>query len=86
MFHISLLKPVEGTVYTRAPVFVDGTDVPEYEVDRILAKRNVKNRFEYLVLWKGYAAHEATWEPESNLSNARGKIDEFERTGVRTRK
>ncbi len=38
------------------------------------------------MLWKGYAAHEATWEPESNLVNAQEKIKEFESSGVRTRK
>lgn len=60
--------------------------MPEFEVDRVLAKRAHKNSFEYLVLWKGYAPHEATWEPLENLSNAMDRVREFESTGVRTRK
>ena len=51
-------------------MFIVDEDVAEYEVDRILAKRPHRNTWEYLVLWKGYAAHEATWEPLSNLGNA----------------
>ncbi len=87
VFHISLLKPVEGTVEPRQPVFTaEDDDTAEYEVDRILAKRKHRNSWEYLVLWKGYAAHEATWEPLSGLGNAMQKVEEFERTGIRTRK
>jgi hypothetical protein len=34
---------------------------------------------EYLVQWKGYPEWEATWEPGSNLKNAREAIEEFEK-------
>ena len=67
-------------------MIVADSEVPEYEVDRVIAKRAHGNRFEFLVLWKGFAPHEATWEPAENLSNAKAKIDEFESTGVRTRR
>ncbi len=86
VFHISMLKPVEGVVEPREPVFVADSAVPEYEVEKVLAKRVYKNSYEYLILWKGFAAHEATWEPLSNLSNAMEKVKEFESTGVKTRK
>ena len=32
-----------------------------------------------LDLWKGYPAHEATWEPEENVANASEKIAEYYR-------
>ena len=41
----------------------------EYEVEQILRHRGTERRREYLVLWKGYPLHEATWEPEANLTN-----------------
>ncbi len=86
VFHISLLKPVHGEVEPRAPVFRVDTDVTEYEVDRVIAKRKYRNSYEYLVMWKGYAAHEATWESLANLSNTMEKVKEFESSGIRTRK
>ena len=55
----------------------DGGD--EYEVDRILTHRyNAKDGFSYLVSWKGY--DDATWEPETNLQNARDAIDQYIRS------
>ena len=33
---------------------------------------------QYLIAWKGYPAHERTWEWASELTNAKDKIDEFE--------
>ena len=67
-------------------MFREDTDIPEFEVQKVLAKRVVKNVVEYLVLWKGYPPHEATWEPYSNLSNAQCLVDEFERNSVQTRR
>lgn len=32
-----------------------------YEVDKLLNKRIVNNKAEYLVKWKGYSDEEATW-------------------------
>ena len=32
---------------------------------------------EYLIFWKGYPAHEMTWEPEENVKNAPEKIAEY---------
>ena len=34
--------------------------------------------WQYLVAWKGYAAHERTWEWASELGGAQKAIDEFE--------
>ena len=32
---------------------------------------------EYLILWKGYPAHEMTWEPKDNVADAPKKIAEY---------
>jgi hypothetical protein len=87
--NIEYLKP-----YHASPAHLGQRDAPsdpdpvltadgieEYEVDRVLAHRyNAKNGFSYLVSWKGYALHDATWEPESNLENATATLDEYKRS------
>ena len=45
-------------------------DTLECEVEGILRHQGKGARRHYLVLWKGYPLHEATWEPESHLANA----------------
>lgn len=52
--------------------------VEEYEVDRILAHRaHGRTEWAYLVAWKGYGMHDATWEPEENLRNARDLVNAY---------
>jgi transposase InsO family protein len=85
VFHISRLKRYipnefpERTQPLPAPIFVDDSHEPEYEVEEILDKRFVRGRPQYLVLWKGYARHDATWEPRENLANAVEILEAFER-------
>ena len=50
----------------------------EYEVENIIGKRVNGNYNEYLVKWKNYSIEESTWEPESNLINAKKSILKFE--------
>lgn len=38
-----------------------------FEVEALLDRRVMGGRFHYLILWKGFSLHEATWEPEDNL-------------------
>ena len=46
---------------------------------RLLDRRHSRGgRLEYLVRWKGYGAHEDTWEPVDNLANAQKMIEAFE--------
>ena len=71
-----------------APEIID--DDEEFEIEAILDKRmqpwkdpRVRNsratmHAQYLVAWKGYPAHERTWEWASELTKAQDKIDEFE--------
>jgi hypothetical protein len=66
--------PEEGRRVSRpAPAKDD-----EYEVDKILATRLRRGRRQYLILWLGYDASEATWEHEENLENAQDAIAEFQ--------
>ena len=53
----------------------------EYEVEEIVnprkRRRGWHTKIEYLIFWKGYSAHEMTWEPEENVKNAQEKIAEY---------
>lgn len=49
----------------------------EYEVQSIINMcATPAGRF-YRLLWKGYSDKEATWEPEGNLTDCWGLLDEF---------
>lgn len=70
VFHVSLLKPFVGSPPAARPPVFSAPDAEEFEVEKILAHRLVRGKRQFLVLWKGYPAHEATWEPERHLQNA----------------
>ena len=52
----------------------------EYEVEKILNKRIIRSRVEYLVKWKRYTESEAMLEPIENLTNCQKLIDQFEKS------
>jgi hypothetical protein len=51
----------------------------EFEVERIIGKKNTPKGVEYQVKWKGYPMSECTWEPERNLTTCKEMIDEYKK-------
>ena len=90
-FHVSKLKkyfmnnnsmfPGRSIDVRPDPVIEDGEE--KYEIDQIIRKRERRYgrsaaRVEYLVAWKGYPIHEATWLPIDRLQQAKDTIRKFE--------
>ncbi len=77
VFHVSQLKlHVSGSAEqmdeVRPDPIFDDDPLPAYEVEDILDVRKRRGRGqhrEFLVKWKGFSLHEATWEREDNLDN-----------------
>jgi len=83
VFHVSLLKEHHENTpdfkRPEPPPSIDDFDTnDEYEVEGILDKRIIRRKTEYLVKWKGYPLHDATWEPIEHLDNANDVIQHFE--------
>ena len=47
-----------------------------FSVEKIISKKVVGGKTEYLLKWKGYDSDENTWEPEENL-DCQDLLDEF---------
>jgi hypothetical protein len=64
----------------RPPPQVDSTTSATlgYEVERILAKRLVRGRPQYLVKWLGYPMEDSEWRPLGAVAGAREMVNEFE--------
>jgi hypothetical protein len=87
VFHISRLERYTGDVESLGSqpppelVLSGDTAQEEWEVETIMDQRQRKRgrtyQTEYLVKWKDYPLHDATWEPEDNLQNAQEAIAEF---------
>eukprot|EP00965_Chrysotila_dentata_P182999 6043086-Pleurochrysis_carterae.AAC.1 len=70
-----------------SPAHSDGSGSPEYQVDKLLARRWSTTKpytFEYLIEWAdtgSYPGYEPSWEPESNLCQGKQQlVDAFEKT------
>lgn len=87
VFHVQQLTrynftdafPSRPVVFPRPPATLL-PDVKEelFEVQAILKHRYIGARRQYLVHWKGYPLHEATWEPASSFHSHRDILDKYE--------
>ena len=57
------------------PDLVDGFE--EFEVERILDRKMVKDKPYYLIKWKGYSELHNSWELEDNLTNCSEILEKF---------
>ncbi|XP_071877596.1 suppressor of variegation 3-9 isoform X1 [Bombus fervidus] len=51
-----------------------------WEVEKILAKKELKGEPTYLIKWKNWSSQYNTWEPASNLVNCQDVLEEFEKS------
>jgi len=78
IFYVYLLWPTQkNTQYGRflerpSPRII--AEEEEWKVKDIIDARNKNKVKEFLVHWKGYPETEHTWEPETNLTNAKQLI------------
>ena len=82
VFHVSLLEPYHDNLFpgriqpAPPPIVVD--DEFEYVVNEVLdSKIERGTRLLYLIDWEGYLPEEHTWEPVSNLSNAKEAVAKY---------
>ena len=74
VFHISLLKKwnaVDLQEEEEIPVEEPEVEEPYYQIEKLLrwrrVKRGLREKTEYLVLWKDYPIEEAQWVPTENF-------------------
>ena len=69
--------------YEKPDPVITAVGEEEFEVEEIINHQKRRRcritKIEYLIFWKGYPAHEMTWEPEENVKNAQEKITEYYR-------
>ena len=53
--------------------------VEEWEVNKILNKRKIKEVVKHLVQWKGFTVEHSIWKREKNLENIKEAVVEFKR-------
>ncbi len=51
---------------------INNENPDELEVHEIIAHQKLKNRYQFLVHWKGYASHVVSWKPTQLLFMTRG--------------
>ena len=81
-FHVEKLKKFERSqefqrTVLSPPAAIEIEGQEEFEVEAIIRHRGKGNKRKYLVAWKGFELHEATWEPKANLSNCQDLLAEY---------
>ena len=92
-FHISKLKPYRDTTRfkdriqrTRPGPSAHIDEQPAWEVEYINNKRTHHGKVQNEVKWKDYPEYENSWEPISNLKQAKEAIEKYEQTEKHKRK
>jgi hypothetical protein len=84
VFNEILLTPFNDPLSTQTPIqpppIVHGDNPVTYEVEAILDSRKRRKKTVYLVKWLGYGHEENTWEPLSNLKDAKEALADFRKT------
>jgi Integrase zinc binding domain/Chromo (CHRromatin Organisation MOdifier) domain len=79
VFHSSLLRSYKADVtverVSEVPELVHVEGQVEFAVERIIKDRRVRGKREFLVHWKGYSPHDATWEPLYNVDGSQALIE-----------
>ena len=75
-FRVLLLEPAPADAQVKTELDMEKED--EYDVEKLLNKKKVKGKTQYLVKWLGYEDKKNSWEPAENLSlETAGKIEEY---------
>ena len=77
-FHASLIKkaPPDTPLITTW----NYSTKEEYEMERILQKKQREQKAEFLVKWKSYDISKTIWEPKAHLANAQTTLRQFRKT------
>ena len=75
------LTPLPHQSKLRPPPDVELDEMEKYEVEAILDIKTQRKKPWYLVHWKGYGHEENTWEPLSNLMDAKEALKDFRESG-----
>ena len=62
----------------------EGQQEEVFSVEKIVSKRVVGGKTQYLLKWKGYDSDENTWEPEENL-DCQDLLEEFNKKASKGR-
>jgi len=85
IFHFSIFntfKNMSGELPDK-PCGSSDEPVPVFIVEKIIGRRLVKSRLEYLVKWEGFSKNENSWEPIENVFHCSDLICSFEAELVR---
>ena len=63
--------------YWPGPMHVTEDRDNKWEVDWIIESQYKNKQLEFLIYWKGYDDMDHTWEPKSNLGNAKEALNDF---------
>ena len=80
--NVSRIKPYHGlmegqNLYWPGPVHMTEDRDNKWEVDHIVDSHLKNKKLKYLIHWRGYDDSDRTWEPKSNLGNAKDAIHDF---------